>query len=421
MTNSQRLLSRGTSAAVLAIALLCHGTAAFGALFINTINNDADSGISSSNTYTHAFDLNRGGADPDGGNDAVSPLIINGVSFTGITSSAGGTDAVHGGSYTSTGINATFDNRATGVAAGGVRDLLDDFYHNGNGNGGATPGTEVITLTGLTAGQAYKTRFYVESSFGGATQDITFSDSGNTIIDIPRSGGVAPAAAVEYTYVAPVSGQISFTIDADSNGDSFHQYGFTNQEINQVFAGAGTGIKRETVDNADGPRINIDKSFSITLGPGTYSVTDFAFASGQAGEVTPFLAFDNGGGLEVIAVGDTAAVGAGNLENLVAFGGDDSFTLTSLTEIFAGIANPLGQNNPVFLDNGTPGLTDHVVAGSVVNLTGPGQIIGITNPNLGRSYAFAIAIESAIVPEPTTGLLALLGMGGLAIRRRRHA
>lgn len=245
---------------MIAAAILGATTTVHAGLFqINPMGGDATSGISNTKTYTHAFDLNRGGSDPLGGNDAL-PLSINGVPFTGNATSAGGTDLVHGGSFTATGINSAFNGHNPGVT-GGAGDLLDDFFHNGNGAGGATPGTETITLNGLTPGKTYKTVYYV-GGFGANAQDITFSDTGATITGVPRNGGTSPGARIEYTYVASASGSITYTFDAQSNGDSFHQYGFTNElsNLRPITGLFNTGVDAAgnvLADNVNDPHYNL--------------------------------------------------------------------------------------------------------------------------------------------------------------------
>lgn len=212
--------------------------------------------------------------------------------------------------------------------------------------------------------------------------------------------------------------------------------GFSNANLGRTYAfsldvqtrtsplrlGADIAIPKDELDNADGPRMNIDDSFKLVLGPGTYFVDDFSYASGREGLVTPFLAVLNANNeYVVIAQGDTQQTGAGVNNVTVDFGGTGVFQLFATTTVYAGITNPSGSN-PIFLDNNSGFLTDH--DGSPAALAGAGTLIpvsGISNNNLNRTYAFSIGITAAPVPEPATAALALMGLGGLMMRRRRQA
>lgn len=185
--------------------------------------------------------------------------------------------------------------------------------------------------------------------------------------------------------------------------------------------GAGPSIPHEVVDTANGPRTNVDEGFSRVLSPGHYAAVDFSFAWGQAGSVTPFLAKLVGDNqYQVLALGDTVTV-TDTGETTVSFGGTAGFWLDDFTRVYAGFVNPPGSNNPVFVDNGTATLTDH--HGGSIPITSVGQLVGgFSNPNLGRTYAFDVSI--ALVPEPSTLLLALPALGVIVLwgarRRRGH-
>jgi hypothetical protein len=184
-----------------------------------------------------------------------------------------------------------------------------------------------------------------------------------------------------------------------------------------VAAGAGTSIPLDAVDTPNGPRTNVDRSFTVFLEPGQYRATDFSFAYGQSGAAVPFLAKLVGDNqYEVLAVGDATAVTGSGMPT-VAFGGTSLFGLETPTTLFAGFVNPTGSNNPICLDDGTTTITAHA-GGMPVSL---GAILSGFGGNgaLGRTYAFSINV--AVAPEPTSLGLALLGGLGmfLALWRRR--
>jgi hypothetical protein len=194
-----------------------------------------------------------------------------------------------------------------------------------------------------------------------------------------------------------------------------------------ISIGAGTAIPLEVVDTPNnGPRINVDESYAVTLEAGTYQATSFSFAAGQNGDVIPFLARltgNNPNEYEIIALGAQADITGAPVTQTVPFGGSDTFSLAGSTTVFAGFTNsPSSPHNPVYLDNNTAETTDHDNAIEQA-ITSVGQLIGspanpMSHANLGRTYAFSIEV----VPEPSA--LALLGFGlglmALVLRRCRR-
>ncbi len=86
--------------------------------------------------------------------------------------------------------------------------------------------------------------------------------------------------------------------------------------------------------------------------------------------------------------------------------------------------------NYTVIATGAPGTTEagdtiHTVdfgGSDIIQITSPTTIFaGISNINLNRTYAFSIGVSVAPVPEPASAMLGLIGMGVLAMRRKRGA
>ncbi|MCX6872723.1 MAG: Ig-like domain repeat protein [Verrucomicrobia bacterium] len=175
------------------------------------ITNNATSGISSTNTYTHAVNMG-GGA-----------VTINGVLF-----SAGGETGT--GYSTTNFMGATsgnfseFPNPADAVAT-----MLDPFRF---GNVGQT-----LTITGLTPGQTYDARIYYREWVGPNNRStlITFDEDGAS----PHSTSVtvnqdATPEAFYLSYVFTATTEpllVSFAGTAGNPGNSFHLSGFSVQTV----------------------------------------------------------------------------------------------------------------------------------------------------------------------------------------------
>ena len=189
---------------------------------------------------------------------------------------------------------------------------------------------------------------------------------------------------------------------------------------------AGGSPDTSSDGNTDQSRINVLETFTQTPAAGTYEGTTWEYNAGQTGSVTPFIAKLTGNNIyEILAVGDQVDVTSTGIVTGVAFGGSP-FTLDGSTVIFAGITNPTvpGSQNPINQSSFGGNTTDHsnnkngqiddpVIVGGTVD--------GFSHANLGRTYHFSINVEPA-VPEPTTFVLALLGLLGVmgcALRRRR--
>lgn len=164
---------------------------------------DADSGISSSKTYTHAINFN-------GAN-----VTINGVTFTG-GSTTGANYALTTTAGTSNGFNGHTNN-----VAGNANGLFTDFFYNG---------TETLTLTGLTPGTTYTTTFYNNGFGNPGGRFATISDSvGNSIVFDENWTGEGNGNLLQDTYTADATGSVAFTFLPTSPGDTYHMYAFSNE------------------------------------------------------------------------------------------------------------------------------------------------------------------------------------------------
>ncbi|MHC4744799.1 MAG: DUF6055 domain-containing protein, partial [Planctomycetota bacterium] len=203
------------------------------------ISGDADSGISSANTYTHAIDF---GTQPAGGGIAT----VNGVIFadggTGAFPPIGGSSQTVGSG--SSNIPTSFDGDSGAdpyLVDGGMRDLVHDFLWG--------QPAAVIQLTGLTPGTPYQLRLY-HRSWGGVdrSQDIGFDTDGigaditgaeHTAVfsqddatqPDPGFGTSTQVYALTYDYVLS-PGVTTLTVYVNETGTgTYHLYGLTNEAI----------------------------------------------------------------------------------------------------------------------------------------------------------------------------------------------
>ena len=196
------------------------------------ITGDADAGIHSLNTYTHAIDFGQG---TPGAN-------INGVQFVPYNAAADGTfgfnRAVNSGSEDDHAGNANHN------VSGNLADLLTDMYYNGGNSPG---GTTTWTLSGLTPGTTYETRIYTRQWGASNNRDATF------VFDPDGAGPISDATGlinqddattvgfstdnqayyINYRFTA-VAGEdlvITVTQSNPAGNNSWHLYGLSNQEV----------------------------------------------------------------------------------------------------------------------------------------------------------------------------------------------
>lgn len=198
------------------------------------ITNNADSGISSANTYTHKIDF--------ASSAPTTATVVNGVTFDffGATSDGtlnlaynGGGDLANNGSVSS---SYTISETVVG--------LFQGFLHQNGSNAGLGK-TQTMSLSGLTVGVQYDLRIYAGRWSTGVDRSSTFTfdpDGPGAISDTtvsinednPTALGLVAGDAyyINYRYTA-VAGQnlvITTTIN-NTAGASWHYYALTNQVV----------------------------------------------------------------------------------------------------------------------------------------------------------------------------------------------
>lgn len=243
-----------------ALSLVGAGMAQAGSLTYHAINSDADSNISTSNTYTTA--VNYGGSD----------VTINGVTFvngagnlTASLTAGNATLSVDNGTLA----NANFIFYTSPIADGeNVKTLLQDYIYN-TGDG-TFP--ESVALSGLTAGKTYDFRVYVRpigvawnrpvtmnfTGDGSTTSLVGFWDDPNGQIsgyneDAPNTVGFAnpdQAYYINYNFTYDGVSTPGFNSTSSFGGQALIMYGVSNQEVVPepaslgLLAGAGLLLAR---------------------------------------------------------------------------------------------------------------------------------------------------------------------------------
>jgi hypothetical protein len=204
------------------------------------LTTDASSGISTSNTYTHAIAGSRA-------------TTVNGVNFQLLNAtttpanfnwvSTGGKNEIVGN--LNTWVPANGGVVGPGLHSAGLTGLLDSFTYAG---AGADPGgSQTFTLSGLIVGTTYDARLYIRSwDSGGSGRPIALTFTNGAEVDpapvspedrpgtILGTGNQDQALYVNYRYTALTSDLIiNAAVPAGSpvGSGSFHMFGVTNQVI----------------------------------------------------------------------------------------------------------------------------------------------------------------------------------------------
>jgi hypothetical protein len=200
------------------------------------ITDDASTGISTANVYTHAI---------SGG----SAQTVNGVDFELLnpTTTPANFTWDTGGLTKNivTANNGDWIPADGGVTGPGVVPLLQDFTYSGNG---ANPGSsQTYSLTGLVAGTSYDARLYIrlwDTEGSGRPIDLTFANGTEMDLnenapedrpgDILGTGNQQQAYFVNYRYTAQNDSLVitaAVPDTAPANSGSFHLYALTNQVV----------------------------------------------------------------------------------------------------------------------------------------------------------------------------------------------
>ncbi|MGI9243557.1 MAG: PEP-CTERM sorting domain-containing protein [Verrucomicrobiales bacterium] len=199
--------------------------------------DDLSTGISSTNTYTHA--VSGGTAQTVNGVnfDVLSPGNIP-ANFTWDT--GGLQQSVITGPN-----NGDWVPADGGVTGSGIQSLLGGFTYSGNGP--ANPATQTFSLLGLTVGQQYDTRLYVriwDTAGSGRPLDINFTHGGEADATgtVPQDrpslvlggGNDMQAYFVSYAFTAQATQlDIAAQVAAIGGGNSgsMHMYALSNQVV----------------------------------------------------------------------------------------------------------------------------------------------------------------------------------------------
>lgn len=173
-------------------------------------SDDASSGISATNTYTHAFNFGAAGQ--------VANTTINGVLFTAVT----GANPVVAGSFSSVGLTMTSTDAGNAItlAGGASSNLMKSFVYNQD--------LQSLTLSGLTPGVAYMFTVY-SVGFETNSRSATFENGTDRLTVNQDQFGNDSGIAIQHRYVAPISGTITLSWRALKAGTTIHVYGFSNR------------------------------------------------------------------------------------------------------------------------------------------------------------------------------------------------
>jgi hypothetical protein len=415
--------------------------AAAGTFTAQNFTGDADSGISSTKTYTSAVDVNGSGE------------TINGVNFA-----SGST----GTNYSLVGPGNSFTGNTNNLI-GNINSLDSNFYYDGTS-------PEVLTLTGLAPNTTYKTTFY-NVAFGNDSRLIDITDGQGTAVtyneDAPTQGN--GNLLMDTFTTGPSATSFAYTfLPHGSSTDSFHQYGFSNE----VVPASAPTAPQQLVTNG-----GFELGTANTLGgAGTPSgwgmesggtVVGFNDQTSYAGDITPhynsgqvttgqnnYAAFINsntggGGGQQT---GGTAGIGtmyqylgtltAGTTYTLTGLVGNRSdntpnhglgsiglFTFTGVSGMPTSTLVAAGSNVTLAPASGTFAAMSFTFTATATQAGTPfgvglNEVVDPTTGQVTSQMDFDnISVTAVAAPEPSQIAalgLGMLGLAGLALKARQR-
>ena len=175
---------------------------------------------------------------------------------------------------------------------------------------------------------------------------------------------------------------------------------------------AGTGM------NVQGPKSATDGTFSGTVlaSPAVMAITLYQFDSVTARDAYKTSA-------DIYAAHAAGSITATRSNTSTASGNTLAIGATAKVDVQAlvtGSEVPLYALYVITLDSNGDGTVDWYIADTANSkITTQGKATGISNLVTNGHTGWTAVASTPVIPEPTSGLLLLLGVAGLALRRRR--
>lgn len=403
------------AAAALALTTVPLAARAAGTFNYVPFAGDADSGISSLNTYSHAIDF----AAPAGA------ILVNGVRFNDDD------DLITGQpSYSLIGVpSGHVGTPNPNNLVGDIATVVQAFRYGATDNGQGT-----FILKGLRPGATYLTTFYTRG-WDTPPRNINLTTSDGGALSFNEDGfGQGNGGKLTYAFTAPAN-SLQFNFVPAVAGTTFHFYGMTNQIVagspftaRPVTGDANSGILptgtyTHAVDvNGTGGTVNginfvgggtsgdggFGKTYNITGATNTFA-NDTTNVTGSLGSMLTNFLYGHTGGLSTLT-----------LDGLTP-GQTYEFTLFSSSFGAAGgrFVTISDQTGSIVYDANFTGDDNGNALSYLYTASSTSETFNFDPHNTADTlHLYAFANRLVPVPEPTT--LALLAFTPLLSRRRRR-